>query len=150
MLFLFFSFLKTVALTVEKIKNKCSSIYNNKNSIKGNVGPVREKNLKGLSLCKFTKSINHKIMVDIKYRYCYLSFHAWVQAYTKYYYCRICSSWEMNLNIGVKARDDANIQSQWTMKCRSRSNMDTVVWGVIPKCKHIPSIINVAFIVLGK
>ena len=41
-----------------------------------------------------------------------------VQAYTKYHYCSLCSSWEINLNIAVKARDDTNIQSQWTVKYR--------------------------------
>ena len=44
----------------------------------------------------------------------------------------------------------ANLQSQWTVKYKSRSNIDTAVWVVIPKCKIIPSIITVAFIVLGK
>ena len=56
--------------------------------------------------------------VEVKYWYCYPSFHAWVQAYTKYHYCSLCSSWEMNLNIRVKDRDDANIQSKWTVKYR--------------------------------
>ena len=42
---------------------------------------------------------------------------------------------------------DTNLQSWWTMKYRSRSNMNTAV---IPKCKLIPSIITVAFIVFGK
>ena len=45
---------------------------------------------------------------------------------------------------------DKNLQSRWTMKYMSRSNMDTAVWIVIPKCKLIPSSITVAFIVLGK
>ena len=44
----------------------------------------------------------------------------------------------------------ANFQSRWTMKYRSRSNMDTAVWVVIPKSKLIPTIITVAFTVLGK
>ena len=51
----------------------------------------------------------------------------------------------------------ANFTSWWTVKCRSRSNMDTAIWVVIPKCKLIPyhhcslyCIITVAIIILGK
>ena len=45
----------------------------------------------------------------------------------------------------------ANLQSQWAVKYRSRSNTDTAVF-VIPKCKLIPStcMITVAFIALWK
>ena len=38
-----------------------------------------------------------------------------------------------------------NLQSRWTVKHRSRWNMDTAVWVVIPKCKFIPSVLTVAF-----
>ena len=38
----------------------------------------------------------------------------------------------------------------WTVKYRSKSTMDTAVWDAIPKWKLIPSIITVAFMVLGK
>ena len=57
---------------------------------------------------------------------------------------------EIGTRISLKTMPATNLQSWWTMKYRSKSNMDTAVWVVISNCMLIQSMITVAFIVLEK
>lgn len=58
------------------------------------------------------KSVNHKIWVKVKYGYPTQYCHAMVQACTIYDCSSSCSARDMNFNMWLEARVDANIQSR--------------------------------------